>query len=438
MSDAWFAPYALLPYGLARNVRFEIADGRYTSVTVDAEPDGAQHLPGVALPGLANCHSHAFHRALRGRTHSGGGTFWTWRQRMYELAGRLDPDRYLALARATYAEMALAGITGVGEFHYLHHAPGGARYGDPNAMAEALRAAAADAGVRLTVLDACYLAGGLGADGHRPLDDVQVRFSDGDAEAFAQRVAALGEDANTRVGTAIHSVRAVPREAFDAIVHVTPGHPLHVHVSEQVGENEACREYYGCTPTALLDDNGILSPATTAIHATHLTGDDMQRFGAAHATVCLCPTTERDLADGIGPGRELADAGVPLSVGSDQHAVVDLFEEARGVEMHERLVERRRGRFAPADLLEMLTRHDRIGWPDAGRLEPGRRADLVAVRLDSARTAGCDPAQVLFAATAADVDTVLVDGRPVVSGGKHMLGDIGPLLAEAIEAAWRD
>jgi formiminoglutamate deiminase len=438
MSDAWFSSYALLPSGLARNVRFEVTDGRYTSVTTDAEPDGAQHLPGVVLPGLANCHSHAFHRALRGRTHAGGGTFWTWRQRMYEVAGRLDPDRYLALARATYAEMALAGITGIGEFHYLHHAPGGARYAEPNAMAEALRTAAADAGVRLTVLDTCYLAGGLGPDGHRPLDDVQVRFSDGDAEAFAQRVAALREDANTRVGTAIHSVRAVPREAFDAVVHVTPGRPLHLHVSEQVGENEACREYYGCTPTALLDDGGVLSPATTAVHATHLTGDDVQRFGAAHATVCLCPTTERDLADGIGPGRELADAGVPLSVGSDQHAVVDLFEEARGVEMHERLIERRRGRFAPADLLEILTRHDRIGWPDAGRLEPGRRADFVAVRLDSVRTAGCDPAQVLFAATAADVDTVLVDGRPIVSGGKHVLGDIGALLDDAIEAAWHD
>jgi formiminoglutamate deiminase len=436
MTAALFAQHALLPSGPARNVRFDIADGRFTAITVDTTPDGAEVLPGVVLPGLANCHSHAFHRALRGRTHGDGGTFWTWRRRMYELASRLDPDRYLALARATYAEMALAGITGVGEFHYLHHAPGGAPYDEPNAMAEALRTAAAQAGVRLTLLDTCYLAGGLGPDGHKPLDEVQRRFSDGDAERYAQRVATLREDATTRVGTAIHSVRAVPREAFDTVRHVNPGRPLHMHLSEQLAENEACREYYGCTPTVLLDDGGVLTPATTAVHATHLTGDDVQRLGAAHATVCLCPTTERDLADGIGPGRELADAGVPLSVGSDQHAVVDLFEEARGVEMHERLTERRRGRFAPADLLEMLTRHDRIGWPDAGRLEPGRRADLVAVRLDSVRTAGSVPAQVLLAAGAADVDTVLVDGRPIVAGGKHVLGDIGPLLADAIEAAW--
>jgi formiminoglutamate deiminase len=437
VSDQWFAQYALLPAGLARDVRFEVADGRFAGVAPNSTPEGATALPGVVLPGFANCHSHAFHRALRGRTHAGGGTFWTWRDRMYELAGGLDPDRYLVLARATYAEMALSGVTAVGEFHYLHHGPDGQPYADPNAMGEALRQAAADAGVRLTLLDACYLAGGLDATGHRPLDDVQRRFSDGDADAWAARVAALREDANTRVGTAIHSVRAVPREAFDTARHAAPGRPLHVHLSEQVAENEACRQHYGVTPTALLDDAGVLTPATTAVHATHVTGDDIQRFAAAHATVCLCPTTERDLADGIGPAREFADAGVPLSVGSDQHAVVDLFEEARGVEMHERLSSRRRGRFTPAELLEMLTRHDRIGWPDAGRLEVGRRADLVAVRLDSVRTAGCDPAQVLFAAGAGDVDTVVADGRCVVHDGRHVLGDVAALLTDAIEVAWQ-
>jgi len=438
MSESWFAAHALLPTGAARDVRLQVTGGRFTAVTPDATPDGARRLPGVVLPGFANCHSHAFHRALRARTHGAGGSFWTWRERMYSLAGRLDPDRFLALARATYAEMALAGITAVGEFHYLHHAPGGRPYAEPNAMAEALREAARDAGVRLTVLDACYVAGGLDGSGHEPLDEVQRRFSDGDATRWAARVAALHEDANTRVGTAVHSVRAVPREEFETVRHVTPGRPLHVHVSEQVAENEACRAYYGTTPTALLDDAGLLTPVTTAVHATHVTADDVQRLGTAHATVCLCPTTERDLADGIGPARELSDGGVPLSVGSDQHAVVDLFEEARGVEMHERLTERRRGRFTPSQLLEMLTRHDRIGWPDAGRLEPGRRAALVAVRLDSVRTAGSDPAQVLLAATAADVDTVLVDGRPVVEGAEHVLGQVGRLLVDAIEAAWHD
>jgi formiminoglutamate deiminase len=432
----WFADYALLPAGPARDVRFEIADGRFTAVTPDSARAGAATLPGVVLPGFANCHSHAFHRALRGRTHHDGGTFWTWREQMYALAARLDPDLYLALARATYAEMALTGVTAVGEFHYLHHGPAGRSYADPNAMAEALRQAALDAGIRLTVLDTCYLSGGLTADGYQPLSEVQRRFSDGDADAWATRVAALRADENTRIGAAIHSIRAVPRAALGTVHDVAAGRPLHVHVSEQVAENEACLRNFGVSPIGLLDDAGVLDAATTAVHATHVSAEDVQRLGATGGTVCLCPTTERDLADGIGPAGEFAAASVPISVGSDQNAIVDLFEEARGVEMHERLSSQRRGRFTPAELLTMLTRHEGIGWADAGRLAVGARADLVAVRLDTVRTAGADPGQVLLAAAAADVDTVVVDGRVVVRSGEHVLGDVGALLTEAIRDAW--
>ena len=194
-----FASRALLPSGPARDVLIEVADGRFTSVIPNATPSGttpppdatrlrAVFLRGVVLPGFANAHSHAFHRALRGRTHHGGGTFWTWREAMYSLASRLDPDNYLALARAVYAEMALAGITTVGEFHYVHHAPGGRPYGDPNAMGHALQQAANDAGIRLTLLDTCYLEGGLDASGHLPLDELQLRFSDKTVEAWASRV----------------------------------------------------------------------------------------------------------------------------------------------------------------------------------------------------------------------------------------------------------
>ncbi|MDN5932979.1 MAG: amidohydrolase family protein, partial [Pseudonocardia sp.] len=196
----------------------------------------------------------------------------------------------------------------------------------------------------------------------------------------------------------------------------------------------ACLAAHGLTPTALLAAEGLLGPATTAVHATHLTAADVELLGATGTGVCLCPTTERDLADGIGPARDLHDAGVPLSVGSDQHAVVDPFEEARGIEMHERLRSRERGRFSPAELLAALTRHAAIGDPDAGRLAPGSPADLVAVRTDTPRTAGADPAQILFAATAADGDTVVVGGRAVVEGGRHRLGDVGRLLQSAIGA----
>ena len=428
----WFADYALLPTGLARSVLFEESQGRFTAVTAGAEPAGASHLAGVVLPGLANCHSHAFHRALRGRTHDGGGTFWTWRERMYALAGRLSPDKYLALARATYAEMVLAGVTAVGEFHYLHHAPGGVRYRDPNAMAEALRQAAVDAGLRLTLLDTCYLAGGLTADGHVGLDETQRRFSDGSADAWAERVDALAPSPGMRVGVAVHSVRAVPLPALPSVAAAAAGRPLHVHLSEQPAENAACLGFYGRTPTAMLDEAGLLSPATTAVHATHASAADIARLGRTRTTACLCPTTEADLGDGIGPARALLDAGAPLSLGSDQQGVIDLLAEGRALEMHERLRSQQRGRFTPAELLRALTRHQSIGW-DGGRLEVGARADLVAVSLASPRTAGASPAQVLLVATAADVTTVIVDGRTVVEGGRHVLGDVGALLREAIE-----
>ncbi|HEX2361359.1 MAG TPA: formimidoylglutamate deiminase [Jiangellaceae bacterium] len=422
---------AWLADGPAERVRVTADDGVVTAidVAVDAQPNDIR-LDGIVLPGFANAHSHAFHRALRGRTHGGGGTFWTWRERMYAVAARLDPDSYRRLATAVYAEMALAGVACVGEFHYLHHAPGGDRYDDPNATGEALREAARAAGIRLTLLDTCYLTGGIG----EPLDETQIRFGDGDAARWAERVAALVPDANFRIGAAIHSVRAVPADQIPTVVSAAGSRPLHVHLSEQLAENQQCVRAYGMTPTQLLSDRGALSPTTTAVHATHLTQRDVELLGTARTTACFCPTTERDLADGIGPARALRDAGSPIALGSDQHAVIDLIEEARALEMHERLASRERGRFSPVELVAALTEagHAALGWPEAGRIAIGSLCDLAAVRLDSPRTAGIDPAQVVLAATAADVHTVVVGGRTVVSEGRHLLGDVGALLSSAI------
>jgi formiminoglutamate deiminase len=425
---AWFCPHALLPTGPARDVLFEIEDGRFTAVTPGSAPGDAQRLPGVALPGFANAHSHAFHRALRGRTHDGGGTFWTWRERMYAVAGRLDPDSYRVLATAAYAEMALAGVTAVGEFHYLHHGPGGRPYDDPHAMSHALVEAAAAAGVRLTLLDTCYLAGGI----DQPLTGVQLRFGDGDADSWAARATS-----GPAHGVAVHSVRAVPRPALATVAAAARGRPLHVHLSEQPAENAACLAAHGLTPTALLAAEGVLGPTATAVHATHLTDADITALGGSGTGVCLCPTTERDLADGIGPAVELHAAGVSLSLGSDQHAIVDPVEEAKAMEMHARLASGERGRFTPAELLAALTRHSAIGGSDAC-LAVGAPADLVALRTDTIRTAGADPAQILLAATAADVDTVLVAGDPVVRAGRHCLGDVATLLHTAITPLWED
>ena len=440
MTTYWCG-YAWLDGAAVQRVRVVTDGGRIADVQrgVGAAADDVR-LPGVVLPGFANAHSHAFHRALRGRTHDRGGTFWTWRERMYAIADRLDPDSYLALARAAYAEMALAGVTAVGEFHYLHHDRGGSPYADPNAMGEALIQAAADAGVRLTLLDTCYLSGGLDADGHLPLDAVQVRFTDGDAEAWAARVERLGDREGVQVGAAIHSVRAVPADQLRVVADAAEGRPLHVHLSEQPRENEACEAFYGLTPTALLQERGILGPGATAVHATHLTPGDIELLGGTRTSVCACPTTEADLADGIGPFRALADAGSPVSVGTDQHALVDLLEEARLVETYERLASGERGRFTPAALMDVLTvnGHECLGWADAGRIATGNRADLVAVRLDSPRTAGCTPDQVVMAARASDVDTVVADGRVIVREGQHALGNVGSLLVKAIEPLWEN
>ncbi|HEY2299889.1 MAG TPA: formimidoylglutamate deiminase [Jatrophihabitans sp.] len=429
----YFASYARLPGGIARDVVLEIDDGRFTSITTDADPAGATRLPGILLPGFANAHSHAFHRALRGRTHDGVGTFWTWRDPMYAVADRLDPDSYLALARATYAEMALAGVTAVGEFHYLHHGPNGARYADPNAMAEALRQAARDAGIRLTLLDACYLTASIGDTDLAP---TQRRFSDGGADAWAERVAALRPSDGMTIGAAIHSVRAVPADQLGTVVEAAAHRPLHMHLSEQPAENEACVAAYGLTPTALLDQVGALTPDSTVVHATHVTDADIALLISSAPTVCMCPTTERDLADGVGPARALHSPRRTLSLGSDQHAVIDMFEEARGLELDDRLISLQRGRFSMDELHAAMTAHESIGWSDAGRLEAGARADLVAVRLDTPRTAGTDPAQIVMAATSTDIDTVIVDGVPVVAAGRHRLGDVGMLLADAIDPLW--
>jgi formiminoglutamate deiminase len=439
MAETYFADYAWLSGGPVGDVRIGVADGRITAVTAGAAKGSDDRaLRGLTLPGFANTHSHAFHRALRGRTHDGGGTFWTWRERMYEVAGRLDPDSYLALARATFAEMALAGVASVGEFHYLHHAPGGARYADPNAMGAALIQAAGDAGIRITLLDTCYLSGGLGADGPLALAAHQRRFGDVDADAWAERVAALEPPAHARVGAAIHSVRAVPRDQMPIVVAAAHGRPLHVHVSEQPAENDQCLAVYGVTPTGLLADVGALGPLTTAVHATHLIAADIADLGSSATSVSICPTTERDLADGIGPARALRDAGSPITLGSDQHAVIDPLEEARALEMDERLGTRQRGRFSPDELVRALTDDGQrsLGWPDAGRIEPGARADFTTIRLDSVRTAGSVPRQAIFAATAADVHSLVVDGRVIVEDGRHRLGDVGRLLAAAIEPLW--
>ncbi len=447
---SWLAELAFMGDEIRPRVLLEANAGRLARVEPlameVAPPAGTRVLSGLTLPGLANVHSNAFHRALRGRCQepeSGGSDFWGWRRRMYALAGFLDPEQYFELCRAALGEMALAGVAAVGEFHYLHHRPGGAPYSRPE-MEEALVAAASEAGVRLTLLDTCYLRPGFGVD---QLQGAARRFGDGTAAAWARRAERLVETDTLRRGAAIHSVRAVDPASMRQVGAWARerGAPLHLHLSEQPEENRDCLQATGMTPTELVQAAEVLGPGTTAIHAIHLSPEDVARLGSSETTVCACPTTERDLGDGVCPAAELARAGSRLCLGSDSNAVTDLFEEARALELDLRLVSHRRGGIAAQELLRAASGHGMaaLGW-DSGELCRGRLADFATLELQSPRLAGAGVADLVprtvFGATAADVSSLVVGGREVVRDGHHLgLGSVAERLEtalEALEPAW--
>ncbi len=460
----WCAQAWIEGRGIVKGVRATlhgdgIVDSLDTGVPAEA---GDTVLGGVVFPAAANAHSHAFHRVLRGRTHAGApGSFWTWRESMYAAARQLTPELYEELATAVFAEMVVSGWTSVAEFHYVHHRPDGSAYGSADgsrpgpgrppgppsadgpdlahAMELALARAAVAAGIRLTLLDTCYLAGGFGL----PPGPEQARFSDGSAEGWLRRftslraaVAGKFPPGSVTVGAALHSVRAVPPAALGIIAAgLPPEVPLHIHLSEQPAENEACLAATGLTPTGLLHRHGLLGGRLSAVHATHLTGADIELLGAAGATVVMCPTTEADLADGIGPAGALQRAGARIALGTDQHAVIDPWLEMRALEHGERLASGRRPQFTPAQLLDSGTQGGlrAQGRPRSG-LEPGSVCDLMVLDSRSVRTAGSDPAQLVYSATAQDVTDVIIGGAPAVRNGRHLrLGDPAELLGAVLE-----
>ncbi len=402
--------------------------GNLADFTPGATPAHGDLLLDTAVPGAANAHSHAFHRALRGRTHGDGGDFWTWRELMYRTASRLTPARYRSLAAAVFAEMLVAGYTAVGEFHYVHHRRDGVPY--PHEMELAIADAAADVGIRLTLLDTAYLDGGIG----EPLSAEQARFGDGSADAYLRRWHELSA-LIPGLGAAIHSVRAVSDADIRTIVEGLPDDvPVHIHLSEQPKENEASIAAYGVTPTGLLARTGALAPRVSVVHATHLTDDDVRELAAASVSVVMCPTTEGDLGDGIGPARALLDAGATIAIGSDQNAVVDPLLEVRGLEMHERLRSLRRGRFSLPELGAAMSAG---GYRSLGQRPPlsiGGPLDLIEIDPRSMRTIGAEPDQLLLCATAADIRRVVVGGRIAASAGALADGrQPAEMLAAALE-----
>lgn len=421
------------------NVRITVNNGVISAVEDNAaKQDGDVAIAGVVMPGLVNAHSHAFHRALRGRTHGGTGDFWSWRTPMYEIANRLTPDSYRELAAMTFAEMALSGITGVGEFHYIHHNTDGTKYKNPNEMGLAMVQAAQRAGIRIALLDVAYLHAAL--DKPEPLAE-QKRFSDGNIDAWLDRVDALGEGGDGwTVGMAPHSVRAVHPRELEEVVANRHGKVVHLHVSEQPAENAACVAATGMTPTQVLDNVGLLGPHMTAVHATHLTETDISLLGKSHTCVCLCPTTERDLADGVGPAAALRDAGSTLSLGTDSNAFIDMFEETRAVETDERLVTGKRGLHTSSSLLAAATSvgAKSLGWGQHG-IQVGAPADFIALSLDSVRLASFDgtsgAAHIVHSAAPSDVRDVWVGGKQIVANFRHSeIDDVVAGLRSAIAA----
>ena len=405
-SGLWHAEQAWLGRR-AENVLIDVRHGRIKSLTEDVPaPPDATLLKGWTVPGLANAHSHAFQRLLRGQVESGGGDFWEWRDRMYTFTD-WEPADYFNHGRLLFREMLEAGITAVGEFHYLH--------GHGNELGVALIDAAREEGIRITLIDACYLRGGL--DG-RPLGPQQQTFSDGDADSWVRRVDRLKEADGVRIGAAIHSVRAVDPDSMRIVAAYARdrGMPLHAHLAEQLAEVEECIKVEGCTPTELLEREGILGGDLTAVHAIHMGESDVARLGSYNVSVCACSTTERDLGDRVGPLRALAEAGCALCVGSDSNAVVDMLEEARGLDLDQRRATGRRVLHQPEDLLRAATVNGMsgLGW-DAGVLEPGKLADFITLDQPRALWRELDPAYLVYASSGRDVTNVVVGGETVVS-----------------------
>lgn len=391
----------------AENVLLEVEKGLIISVIENVPaPQNAVRLEGWTLPGFADAHSHCFQRLLRGEVESGAGDFWKWRDRMY---GYTDwsPEDYFNHARAVFREMLEAGITAVGEFHYLHS--------HGNELGLALIDAARQEGIRITLIDACYLRGGM--DG-RELDDHQATFSDGDADRWARRVDELKDADGVRIAAAIHSARAVDPESMRIVATYARERrmPLHIHLAEQAAEVDDCIRFEHCSPAELLGREGILGPDLTAVHAIELSDRDIELLGRQQVTVCACTTTERDLGDGVGPLHELTKAGCALCVGSDSNALIDALEEARGLELDQRRATGRRVLHQPEALLAAATVGGMraIGW-DAGELAPGKLADFVTLEGPQLMRRELDPAYLVFALSGRDVTNVVVGGNPVVT-----------------------
>lgn len=413
------------------------------------------------LPGMVNAHSHAFQRVLRGRTEyrtsNQQDSFWTWREMMYSAATRLTPEDVYDASRMAFLEMALSGITAVGEFHYLHHAPDGRAYHDPNMLAKEVVRGARDVGLRIALLRVAYARSGFQVEANPK----QARFIEREPAIYLKNLERLIDDLNESggkppsgpansatawVGVAPHSVRAVPLRYLRDVIGYAKEKDLqiHMHVAEQPAEVSACIEEYGRTPIALLDSEGLLGERFTAVHAIHVSPKAIPALARAGALVCACPTTERNLGDGVVPADGYFKHGVRVCFGTDSHAQIDLLEDARELEYHLRLQRLERAVLevssevpsvksqvpGPATIAASLFAGATINGAQSigasgGILEARRPADFFTVDLDDPSIAGSSPddllASIVFASSRAAVREVVVGGQPIVSDGQHLI-----------------
>ena len=436
MSTSTWLPDLIYVNGRFESNRALVCDsGKILKISNDNE--GIRLKNRALLPGLVNAHSHAFQRVIRGRTehrsHHTNDSFWTWREQMYTAANRLGPEEIYDASRLAFLEMALTGITAVGEFHYIHHAPDGSTYDDPNLLAREVIRAAHDVGIRIALLRVAYARSGFGLEANPQ----QIRFIEQSSDTYIKHLEQLLDAPELKTdmawaGVAPHSVRAVPLDYLKTIVSFANerGLPVHMHVAEQPAEVRACIEEYGRSPVALLDTEGLLSKRFTAVHAIHVTPKAIASMARTGAIVCACPTTERNLGDGVVPVDGYFDAGVRVSLGSDSQIQIDLLEDARELEYHLRLQKTARNVLAPVDdesssalarrLFECATVRgaESIGF-GGGKLEPGAPADFFTVDLNDLSIAGCEVedllANIVFSLARTAIRDVVVGGRQIVS-----------------------
>jgi formimidoylglutamate deiminase len=418
-------------------------NGRIEAILSSEECGGYETVPLVGralLPGFTNAHSHTFQRLIRGRTEtrgSSGDDFWTWREAMYRAANSVDAEDVYHVARMTFLEMVMAGTTTVGEFHYLHRNRDGRAYPDPNLLGKQIIAAAESVGLRIALLRVAYARAGY----ELPLHAGQARFYESPSE-YLENTAALAAELKDKgdaawIGVAPHSIRAVPLAQLEQIVAWAREQRLvvHMHAAEQVAELAACRREYGATPVELLAQRGLLSDQTTLVHAIHITGEEMDALAAANAVICSCPTTERNLGDGIIDAAKAAQRGIRFAFGSDSQALIDPLEDARELEYHLRLQIQKRvilDDLHGVNLAKRLLGYAAAGGAqalgsDSGVIAAGRPADFFAVDLDDPSIAGNSPedllALVVFGLSRTSIRDVIIGGNHILINGRHKLQD---------------